>query len=253
MSLINYKIIAALIIFIVTFLAVLYPVWAKKRADSHHLHLLDFGDAFASGVFLGVALFHMLPEASSVLGKLFPTITYPLAGLFCAGGFLILLFLERLSESTNKNYQTIPYVLAIIIIIHSAIEGAVLGINAEVSTLSILFLAILAHKGSESFALSVALHQSKLSFVPMVILVGIFSLTTPISIALGTFITSGAPAHENQLLTAGFNAFAAGTFLYMSTLHHINHHQRLHEAESLLEFICLFAGVALMALIAALT
>lgn len=249
MSLDLYKLIAALILFTVTVVAVLYPIRAKK--ENSHLHWLDFGDAFASGVFLGAALFHMLPEASASFKELFPATHYPLAALFCAAGFLLLLFLERLTLSTSKNYLTIPYVLAIIIIIHSAIEGAVLGINTEFATLSILFLAILAHKGSESFALSITLNRTQLALTPMVILIGIFAFMTPLGILLGTTISSTAHAAEGKIMTAGFNAFAAGTFLYMSTLHHINHHQRLHEAESLREFFCLLIGVCLMGVLAA--
>lgn len=251
MSLIVYKIIAAFIIFIVTLIAVFYPIRAKAHLHHDH-HLLDFGDAFASGVFLGAALFHMLPEASHHFAQSIPNFHYPLAGLLCACGFLLLLFLERLSLSKNKNYATIPYVLGIIIIVHSLIEGTVLGINTDFSTLSVIFLAILAHKGSEGFALSLTLSRATLTITPIAILIGIFSFMTPLGILMGAITETVFNTKETQLLTAGFNAFAAGTFLYMSTLHHINHHQRLHEAESLLEFFCLLAGVTVMALVAGL-
>jgi solute carrier family 39 (zinc transporter), member 1/2/3 len=73
---------------------------------------------------------------------------------------------------------------------------------------------------------------------------------TPLGIVAGTTLNSFLGAKEGQLATAGFNAFAAGTFLYMSTLHHINHHQRLHDTENLMEFWCLLIGVGMMALVA---
>ena len=231
-------------------MAVFYPIRAKARANLHHNHFLDFGDAFASGVFLGAALFHMLPEASGSFRQLFPDVHYPMAGLLCAGGFILLLFLERLSISKTKNYATIPYVLAFIIIIHSFIEGAVIGINTSISALSVIFLAVIAHKGSEGFALSMAFNRATIAITPIVILIGVFAFMTPIGILLGTTASVVLQAREAQILTAGFNAFAAGTFLYMSTLHHINHHQRLHEAESLLEFWCLLTGLGVMAVIA---
>jgi solute carrier family 39 (zinc transporter), member 1/2/3 len=246
--LIYYKIIAAILIFFITLIAVFYPLKARKHLHKHHL--LDFGDAFASGVFLGAALLHMLPEAANQYKALFPEFHYPLAGLLCACGFLLLLFLERLSVSKSKNYSTIPYVLGIIIIIHSFIEGAVLGINTDFSALSIIFIAVIAHKGSESFALSITLSRATLTFTPVLILITVFTLMTPFGIIAGSTLHSFLSAREGQLITAGFNAFAAGTFLYMSTLHHIHHHQRLHEAESLTEFLCLFFGVGIMALIA---
>lgn len=242
-----YKIIGAIIIFLATIVAVFYPIRAKK--NGHH-HFLDFGDAFASGVFLGAALFHMLPEAANNFETLFPDLRYPMAALLCACGFLLLLFLERLSLARTKNYSTIPYVLALIIIIHSFIEGAVLGINTGLSTLSIIFLAVLAHKGSEGFALSMAFNRTTITLTPTVVLIGIFSFMTPLGIVLGATATTFLQTRETQMMTAGFNAFAAGTFLYMSTLHHINHHQRLHEAENLTEFFCLLGGLSIMAVIA---
>jgi solute carrier family 39 (zinc transporter), member 1/2/3 len=165
--LIYYKIAAAIFIFLVTVIAVFYPFKIRKHPHLHHL--LDFADAFASGVFLGAALFHMLPEATGQLQLLFPELHYPLAGLLCVSGFLLLLFLERLSVSKSKNYSTIPYVLGVIIIIHSLIEGAVLGINTEFSALSIIFMAVIAHKGSESFALSVTLSRPNMAFTPILI------------------------------------------------------------------------------------
>lgn len=252
MSLLIYKLIAGIIIFIVTVIAVVYPV--RVHAHSAHNHFLDFGDAFASGVFLGAALFHMLPESAANFQALLPHVHYPLPALLCAAGFLILLFLERLTVTTakNKNHHkiTIPYVLGIVIIIHSLIEGAVLGINTDLATAFLIFLAIVAHKGSEGFALSITLARSELSSTVLIILLGIFALTTPFGIALGTTIETSLQARQGQFFTAGFSAFAAGTFLYMSTLHHISHHQRMHEAESLQEYVCLLLGVIVMGVIA---
>lgn len=252
MSLLIYKIFAGITIFAMTLVAVIYPI--RIHARSAHNHLLDFGDAFASGVFLGAALFHMLPESAENFHEIMPNVHYPLPALFCAAGFLILLFLERLTVSSTKNSRhhkvAIPYVLGIVIIIHSLIEGAVLGINTDLATAAIIFLAILAHKGSEGFALSITLARSKISSFVLIVFLGIFALTTPFGIALGTTAEAVLKANQGQLFTASFSAFAAGTFLYMSTLHHINHHQRMHEAESLQEYFCLLLGVIVMGVIA---
>jgi zinc transporter 1/2/3 len=249
-TLFYYKIAAALTIFLMTLIAVIYPIRAHTRPHEHH-HWLDLGDAFASGVFLGAALFHLLPEAISAFQALTPSLNFPIAEFLCAGGFALLLFLERLSLSTSKHnrHATIPYILAIVIMVHSLIEGAVLGVNTEITALSIIFLAVLAHKGSESFALSAMLSKTKISTRSLIVLIGVFSLMTPLGMIAGTSIIPFLYAREGQLVAAGFNAFAAGTFLYMSTLHHISHHQRLHEAESLLEFFCLLTGLILMGVI----
>ncbi len=246
MSLVIYKFLASLLIFLTSLVAVAYPV--KVRAQPSHHRLLELGDAFASGIFLGAALFHMLPDAIQDFSQALGNVHYPLAELLCAGGFLLLLFFERLSgNSSNNHYSILSSVVVIIIIIHSFIEGTVLGINSTVATTAIIFLAIIVHKSSEGFMLAVTLMRSKIALKNIIILIAIFSCMTPAGIAFGTSLTMLLQAQTGLLLTAGFNAFAAGTFLYMSTLHHINHHQRSHHGEGLIEFVALVAGLSVMA------
>lgn len=250
MSLIIYKAVAGLLIFITSLAAVIYPL--KVRANPTHHHALELGDALASGIFLGAALFHMLPNAIHEFSYALNDVHYPLAELFCAAGFLLLLFFERLSSRAAGEHDitTLPYVIAIIIIIHSLIEGTALGVNTSFATASIIFLAIIAHKSSESFALAVTLNRSQLSFSHILTLITIFAIMTPLGISIGTTVTQFLQFKTGQLLTAGFNAFAAGTFLYMSTLHHINHHHKANENEGLFEFSILMLGLSIMALLA---
>ncbi|MDR3490637.1 MAG: ZIP family metal transporter [Gammaproteobacteria bacterium] len=249
MILITYKAIAGLLIFITSIVAVIYPL--KSRIHPAHNGVLELGDAFASGIFLGAALFHMIPDANLEFTQILGLTKYPLSEFFCAAGFLLLLFFERLSENTGDHStgKTISYIFAAIIIIHSLIEGTVLGINTTFATASIIFLAIIAHKGSESFALAITLNQSKLAIRPTLILIAIFSLMTPLGIALGTTLTLFLQYKTGGLLAAGFTAFASGTFLYMSTLHHINHHKRAHEGEGMKEFGALVTGLSVMAVL----
>lgn len=253
MSLIFYKSIAGLLIFIVSLISVIYPI--RARIYPKHNRVLELGDAFASGIFLGAALFHMLPDATANFSAIMPNVHYPLAESFCAVGFLLLLFLERLAHFSSQEHEhahlhSLPYMLAIILVVHALIEGAALGVNATVATATVIFVAIIAHKSSESFALAVILNRSQLALKSVIITILIFALMTPLGIALGTTLTSLLHSQNGLLMTAGFNAFAAGTFLYMSTLHHINHHHRINEAESLLEFIFLVIGLVIMAAIA---
>ena len=251
MSLIFYKTLAALLILITSLIAVAYPI--KLRASAKHHPFLELADAFASGIFLGAALFHMLPDAVKEFRLYLGENPYPLAELCCATGFLILLFLERLSQHAplvKKSVHAVPYMIAVILIIHSLIEGAVLGINTTFATAAVIFVAIIAHKSSESFALAVILNRSQLTLTRIIVIVSLFSIMTPLGIIFGTTLTEFLQFKIVGLITAGFNAFAAGTFLYMSTLHHLNHHHRLNEAESLREFFFLLIGLTIMALLA---
>jgi len=251
-SLILYKLFAALFIFIITLIAVIYPI--RARVYPSHNRILELGDAFASGIFLGAALFHMLPDAISLFSQFTPDIHFPIAEAFCAGGFLLLLFLERLAEVSTAAKHTqkhaLPYMLAIILVIHSLIEGAALGVNSTFAAASIIFVAIIAHKGSESFALAVILNRSQLTLKAVMTTIGFFAFMTPLGIALGTSLTTRIQTQTGSLITAAFDAFAAGTFLYMSTLHHINHHHSEHDSEGLLEFVVLLIGLIIMAGIA---
>ena len=252
MTLITYKIIAAIIIGITSIITVAYPI--AVRAYPKHRPFLELADAFASGIFLGAALFHMLPEARHDLLLSVGAHDYPLAELLCAGGFLLLLLLERIANihhAAKQSTQIIPYMFALILIIHALIEGAAVGVNTTFAGAFVIFIAIVAHKSSESFALAVILNQHNLRLARIITIIIVFSLMTPLGIILGTQLTSTLPEKSSLLLTGSFNAFAAGTFLYMSTLHHMNHHKKQHEGEGLIEFGALFVGLIVMAVAAA--
>jgi len=120
--------------------AVIYPI--KVRARPHHHPILELGDAFASGIFLGAALFHMLPDAINGFANTLKDTHYPIAEFFCACGFLVLLFLERIAQCiphVKDAKHAMPYMVALILIIHSLIEGGVLGINTTMATAFVIF------------------------------------------------------------------------------------------------------------------
>jgi len=249
-SLFFYKSIAALLIFLISVVAILYPL--RKKHTHTHTESLELGEALASGIFLGAAFFHLLPDAIALFNQIYPHTSYPIPELICVGGFLLMLFLERLSiiHATCHPRHTIPYVLAAILIIHALTEGAALGIGTTISSTTMLFIAIVAHKGSESFALCVTLMRYRLPMWELVTIIAIFSLMTPLGIGVGASINNLSPAANGELIEGIFKAFAAGTFLYISTLHHIRFHQHTEETQGLLEFGFLTLGLVLMAVIA---
>lgn len=250
MSLIYYKISAALLILAVSIAAVIYPLKKKSILKTESLGL---GEALASGIFLGTAFFHMLPDAVKLFNGLYGQLTYPIPEIICVFGFLLLLFLERLSysyASVSTSKHSIPYLLAFILILHAIIEGAALGIGSTISETIMLFIAILAHKGSESFALCITLLRYQIPFRRIVFIVIFAALMTPLGIGLGATINLFTFARNGQLVAALFNAFAAGTFLYISTLHHIHFHKHEEESQGLLEFACLALGCCTMGVIA---
>lgn len=250
MSLALYKAISALIIFIIAFAMALPSLFKKKPLA--HSERVELADAFASGIFLGAALLHMLPDALQAFASNANTNPYPIPELICAGGFLLLLFLERLSISWSalQTRQSIPYVLAITLMVHALIEGGALGVSASYTETLFLFIAIVAHKGSESFALCLLLLRHHLAIKRILWLMLIFTLMTPLGIAAGSWLSAGG---TGSLTEGVFNAFAAGTFLYISTLHHGHFHEHGEGSQGMLEYLALAAGTGLMALLAIVT
>lgn len=247
MNLPLYKTAAALLIFVASMGTSLY--FLKRKHATHHSETASVWEALASGIFLGAAFFHMLPDAIQDFALVYPTVTYPIPELVCVGGFLLLLFLERLSltneQARAKNY--IPYILAVTLAIHALSEGAALGLETAYAETAMLCVAILAHKGSESFGLCMILLRYALPYRQILLILILFSMMTPLGILLGVIINS---SDGNHLLSALFTAFAAGTFLYISTLHHVHFHHHGDEAQGMLEFACLAAGVMMMGAIA---
>lgn len=250
MILVVYKAIAALLIFLTSFATVIYPLKKKilfKQGDS-----LLLGEALASGIFLGAAFFHMLPDAIKLFATVYGHVAYPVPEAVCVLGFLLLLLLENMSqtESLVHSQHTIPYLLTTILVIHALVEGTALGIGSTISEAIMLFIAIIAHKGSESFALCVTLMRHQLPFKRTLIIITFFALMTPLGIVLGTAVNHMTHVREGELIAALFNAFAAGTFLYISTLHHIRAHKHEASAQGLPEFGCLVLGATIMGVIA---
>ena len=232
MTLIFYKSIAALLIFLVSITIAFYPL--KRKHAPRNVEGVELGGALASGIFLGAAFFHMLPDAIRPFGNIGDGLSYPIPEAICVAAFLFMLFLERLSQInlSLRSKHTIPYILAIILILHALTEGAALGIGSTFSETFMLFIAILAHKGSESFALCIMLLKHKLPFKRIMMIVIFFSLMTPLGISLGAVINAFTFAKDGMLVAAIFNAFAAGTFLYISTLHHIRFHEHTEEKQA---------------------
>lgn len=251
-TLLIFKMIAIIAIFLLTIAAGLFPLSLVKTQG----RFLALGDAFASGVFLSVAILHMLPDAVSSFQEVLPHVHYPLAYLFCILAFLLMLLLENSFSHTHGDdihhtHQTTPYVLAFLLSVHSFIEGAALGINTTLASASIIFIAIMAHKGPESFALLMSLQRYLLPTKKIISAILLFSLMTPLGIALATTMIHVLQAHSSKLLEASLNAFAAGTFLYIGVSHTMEKKCQIGgDSSPWSELIALLIGITSMAIVA---
>lgn len=249
MSPLLFKFLAGLIILLVTLACGLGPIrnWWKQA----HSHTLGLAEAFAGGIFLGVALFHMLPDANKGFHEFLGQNSYPYANLLCAVGFMFLLGIENTILRFNQHRRNpIPYLLAVVLSLHALVEGAALGVSATLANTILIFTAIIVHKGSESLALAAHLTRNLILPKQAMLVFLIFSAMTPLGILAGDFLTESSESIQHPLLGPIFNALAAGTFLYIATLHKI-HHQHLHkDIGNFKEFIVMSIGLSSMALIA---
>lgn len=151
------------------------------------------------------------------------------------------------SNVGEKNVVT-PYLLLLILSVHSFIEGSAIGISGNFAGVLIIYIAVIAHKCSESLALvsnlfRYALHPKRICW-----LIIIFSLLTPTGIFSASLIENLLHLNaENNLFACSFNAIAAGTFLYLGSVHIMECEKSF---EDLGEITALILGIGVMAVVA---
>lgn len=237
----------ALSIVLVILIAGWYPF--KKRAQNQDAHL-DFpiGETLATGVFLGAALLHMLPDANSLFISM--NYHYPLAFIITGFTFLFFLWFEHLGKELyhhDTNHPAFAILAWAMLSIHSLMLGAALGFNNTPSLVIMLFLAIIVHKWAESFAIAMQLNKSSLSRTQRVAFFLSFALMTPIGIALGSYFGQES---THSLVDPILIAASAGTFLYLGTLHGLERCVMVERCCNLRDFSFVIIGFLLMASVA---
>lgn len=243
------KFIFGIITYAIILLAGWYPFKKRIKEDKH----LDFpiGDTLATGVFLGAALLHMLPEASNLFSHL--GYDYPFASIITGIVFLMFLWFEHLGKELYHHHEATHPAFAILawamLSIHSIMLGAALGLAHYNSMIIMLFLAIITHKWAESFAIAVQLNKSTLSTNKSMVFFFIFSLMTPLGIYLGWYFGHGIETQSvfDPILLAA----SAGTFLYLGTLHGLERCVMVERCCNLKYFSFVIIGFLLMASVAA--
>lgn len=244
----SLKIFFAISIFIVILLAGWYP-FKKRIKDNQHI---DFpvGETLATGIFLGAALLHMLPEATT----LFKTMgyDYPFAFIITGAVFLVFLWFEHLGKELYHHHEAEHPAFALLawgmLSVHSIMLGAALGLAHYHSVIIMLFLAIITHKWAESFAIAVQLNKSSMTMNQNLIFFGLFSLMTPLGIYFGWYFGQGVETHS--IFDPILMAASAGTFLYLGTLHGLERCVMVERCCNLSDFSFVIIGFSLMAAVA---
>lgn len=244
-SAVSLKIVFALSIFIVILLAGWYPFKQRIKKEKHS----DFpiGETLATGVFLGAALLHMLPEANTLFNKM--GYQYPFAFIITGAVFLIFLWFEHLAKELYHHHDAEHPAFALfawgMLSVHSIMLGAALGLAHYNSLIIMLFLAIITHKWAESFAIAVQLNKSSLSKTQSLVFFILFSFMTPLGIYFGWYFGHGV--ETNSVFDPVLMAASAGTFLYLGTLHGLERCVMVERCCNLRDFSFVIIGFALMA------
>lgn len=228
-----------------------FPFKKRRSLDAH----VEFpiGETLATGIFLGAALLHMLPESNMGFQK--AGFSFPFAYMITGIVFLLFLWFEHLGKELyhhhDQNHPAFAIVAWLMLSIHSLVLGTALGLTHDYPTLFMLFLAIITHKWAESFAISVQLNKSTLSTKTSMILFLIFAFMTPLGIFIGWHFDQGITTHP--LVAPVLIALSAGTFLYLGTLHGLERCVMVERCCNLRDFSFVIIGFLLMALVAVYT
>lgn len=210
------------------------------------------GKPFACGVFLALALVMMLPSGFYLFQKAVPDAPLPLAPVIALPVFLLLLFMEhREKELADKGERidhltspAIPVIMTVMIAIPSFLLGTALSVSGTAQAFMI-FLAIMAHKGTAGFALAVKMVRSSMGRGQILALYGTFALSTPLGIVVGQEARDALTGHEMLLTKAAILSAASGVFLYMSTMHGLKDSALIVQCRRHEGFVAMAVGVAL--------
>lgn len=212
----------------------------------------QLGNAFTSGVFLALSLTMMLPSSFKLLSHAFPGSPLPLPPVIAACVFLFLLFLEHREEELavkgqrggNLTSPLIPLIMTVMIAIPSFLLGTALAISGTVQAVMI-FLAIIAHKGTAGFALAIKMVKSSLSKKGTYMLYGLFAVSTPMGIIVGQESRGFLSGHDMIAVKGVILSAASGVFLYMSTMHGLRNNPLIVYCRHHAGFVVMVAGFAL--------
>lgn len=230
----------------------------RLSASSRREAIFSLGNCLAGGIFLGAGLIHMLPDAQEGLRAVAAGIDFPIVSVICAGGFLFVLLIERVATSAHGHSEKgaapssksfYPYVLTLVLSIHSIITGIALGAEDTVSMAFVIVVAVLAHKGSAAFALSISLQRAGATRASVWRTIILFSFMTPLGLLIGASLTWLLTETAGEIFEAVFDALAAGTFLYVASIEIIEE-EFSQGQRRVAKFACVTLGLALMAALA---
>lgn len=233
MNLLAFKVLAVFLIFVAGWLGGSIPLW--RRHPPGDSLWLSCGNALSAGVFLGIGLIHLLPDADAAWRQL--GYAYPVGFALAAAAFALILLFEHVLlpesahamthahageglpkiEPASKTTPGYVYGLLLGLSFHSVLAGIALGLQPKVTEAAAILVAILAHKATEGLALGLSLSQSR-ELAHSKRLVVAFAVTTPLGVLLGALGRSVLETGAGLTFDALVSSLAAGTFFYIASM-----------------------------------
>jgi len=242
-------------IFVVTLAGGFYPLLHRERVrQSGGLPLCE---AFTAGVFLALALTMMLPSSLHLLGAAFPRFDFPTGALVASIAFLLLLAMEHriahLGERAGGGSEggfppIIPLAMTLMIAVPSFFLGTALGVS-ETEAAILIFIAIMLHKSSAAFALSLQMVRSTMTSRQAWATFLLFACATPLGIVVGEEFHRWLGPDSMTIVKGLVLGLAAGTFVFMATLHELGHAPMISKCASGRGFTLMVAGFLLTVLV----
>jgi len=251
----SFQLTCLICIFAATLAGGLYPL--LRRDKVRLTGGLPLGEAFTSGVFIALALTMMLPSSSELFGASFPQVDFPIASLIAATAFLLLLAMEHqiahvgrlAARGSNESFPAIiPVTMTILIAVPSFFLGTALGISDTDSAI-LIFIAILLHKSSAAFALTLQMVRSTMTSGQAWTLFLLFACATPLGIVVGQEIHNWVGLDSMMIVKGAVLGLAAGTFLFLATLHELQHAPMIVQCATWRGFWLMVAGFLLTVLV----
>jgi zinc and cadmium transporter len=221
------------------FLGALWPVFSRGKA-----RLVSFL-AFAAGVMLGAAFFHMLPEAFESGGAAAVSVVpVGFVSLFLLERYVLVHACEEPPECEEHAHHSALGMTALIgLSVHTLFDGVALASAVKEGIGLMAFIAIVAHKIPSSLSLASILKSEGRSRTQVLMLILAFGLMVPVGATLYFVLDRGMHLPS---LTAGALAFSAGTFLYIAVSDLLPHVRRHGDGQRMPHIASLVAGLVLM-------
>jgi len=251
------KLISAVVVIVATVIGIVIPFKMRSTIDGVvQSSFLFFSNQFVSGVFLGAAVLHLLPDSLESLSRSgfdVDTFNLPICLVAAGFGFFFADFWRNVSSlkgSTSEPPEEVPQdnkdeeallvpkicvysgnshgkkigpLVSVLLSIHSFTTGIALGATDKSSDTMALLIAIIAHKSVEAFALCLILLKERASKSNLVSTLVLYSSATPLGILICALVYAAFTGPTMLFIQSLVTCFASGNLIYVAVTHMLEH------------------------------